>query len=84
MIFSASAPGAGHSGSFNPAAITKHEAHMINGNMDSKKEHKKESSSPKITIFLKWTPQINQVSYSCVIFSHILSCKNTFYKNNEA
>ena len=42
---------AGHSGSFNPAAITKHEAHMINGNMDSKKEHKKESSSPKITIF---------------------------------
>ena len=30
---------AGHSGSFNPAAITNHEAHMINGNMDRKKEH---------------------------------------------
>ena len=35
---------AGHSGSFNPAAITNHEAHMINGNMDSKKEHNRASN----------------------------------------
>lgn len=43
----------GHSGSFNPAVITNQEAHMINGNMDSQKGHKKESSSSKITHFFK-------------------------------
>eukprot|EP00112_Aurelia_sp_Birch-Aquarium-sp1_P002970 Seg13317.1 transcript_id=Seg13317.1/GoldUCD/mRNA.D3Y31 product="hypothetical protein" protein_id=Seg13317.1/GoldUCD/D3Y31 len=44
---------AGHSGSFNPAVITNQEAHMIYGNMDSQKGHKKESSSAKITSFFK-------------------------------